>query len=77
MARSDSPKSNADYVREWRKRHVLVQYVTNERTRSLIKAEAARQGMSMNDYIKRAILNQLKADRSARSEEIESINDDE
>ena len=74
MARSEAQKRAKDV---YNSKHIFIQYATNERTRSLIKAEAARQGMSMNDYIKRAILNQLKADRSARSEEIESINDDD
>lgn len=71
MARTEEQKkeANREAVKAWQKRHTIIHYATNDRTRSLIKAEADRQGMSMNDYIKRAVLNQLKVDREARSEE--------
>ena len=65
MARTEAQKRAKD---TYNHKHVFIQYVTNEHTRSLVKAEAGRQGVSMNDYIKRAVLNQLRMDSRARKE---------
>jgi predicted HicB family RNase H-like nuclease len=40
----------------------------NDEMLSRIKAEAERQGTSMQEYVKRSLLNQLKEDRKSRTE---------
>lgn len=74
MARSEAQK-RAEKTYRSKQATFLIKW--NEEMLSRVRAEAERQGDSAQAYIHKAILNQLKADRSARSEEIESINNEE
>ena len=66
MPRSEAQK-RADKIYRAKQATFLLKW--NNEMLSRVKAEAERQGESTQAYIHRAILNQLKADRSSRSEE--------
>lgn len=63
--RSDAQK-RAD--KAYRDRHQYISLCTNYRTVCLIKAEAARQGQSMNAYILQATKEKMERDKQARKE---------
>lgn len=76
MAKEEKKQDRQRWTNTYKSKYLFASVRMTHRMGSLIKAEAARQGQSMSEYILQAIKERMARDKAARSEETTTIDEE-